>query len=40
MNKTKTDQYEVKRNGNESWKEYNLLGSLEDKNKNILQENL
>ena len=35
MNETKTEEYEVKQNGNESWKECRLLGSLINTDKDI-----
>ena len=30
INETKTEEYEIKRNGNENWKKCKLLGSLLD----------
>ena len=35
MNETKTEKYEIKRNGHESWKECKLLISLLDPDKDI-----
>ena len=35
INETKTEEYEIKRNGSENWKKCKLLGSLLDTDKDI-----